>query len=353
MELIDRYVYAVMKRLPAGQRADIEKELRGLIEDMLTESSANPDAAIGATGSSASPDVAIEAVLKNLGHPALLAARYRGQEQHLIGPGLYFMYALVLKIVLLATGGGLLIAMVVNLVVDGGTDALKTIGETVGSLITGLTGAFGWVTLIFAAVERYSPEQIGKINDEVFDPQDLPQVPVKKDLIHPSDPIASMVFILIAMVAATYVPRFVGIFNAGELNNTMIPLFNESVYRLYLPFILGTLALDLIREIAKLITGRWTLPLSAFYLVAELPSLILTLIMMNDTGLFNDGFFTQLFIWMQRPDPMIWDLPMKLFVSRVIIGLACFGLFADTVQMIARMIRKTMGSAKFTRIIKN
>jgi hypothetical protein len=35
MEMIDRYVYAVTKRLPEKQREDVSDELRGLIEDML------------------------------------------------------------------------------------------------------------------------------------------------------------------------------------------------------------------------------------------------------------------------------------------------------------------------------
>ena len=73
MELIDRYVYAVVKRLPATQRADIEKELRSLIEDMTAE-----------TVAAGQPEKsAVDSVLRQLGHPALLAAQYRGVEQHL------------------------------------------------------------------------------------------------------------------------------------------------------------------------------------------------------------------------------------------------------------------------------
>lgn len=42
MELIDRYVYAVVQKLPEQQRNDIRKELYGLIEDMLEERSPLP-----------------------------------------------------------------------------------------------------------------------------------------------------------------------------------------------------------------------------------------------------------------------------------------------------------------------
>ena len=36
-ELIERYLYAVTKQLPAKSRQDIERELRGLIGDLLEE----------------------------------------------------------------------------------------------------------------------------------------------------------------------------------------------------------------------------------------------------------------------------------------------------------------------------
>ena len=36
-DLIERYVYAATKRLPSKNREDVSMELRGLIDDMLTE----------------------------------------------------------------------------------------------------------------------------------------------------------------------------------------------------------------------------------------------------------------------------------------------------------------------------
>lgn len=332
MELIDRYVYAVVKRLPAAQRGDIEKELRSLIEDMTAE-----------TVAAGQPEkTAVDTVLRKLGHPALLAAQYRGVEQHLIGPGLYYLYALVLKIVLLATGGGLLIAMLVSFIVNGGQDPLQTILETIGSLFSGLIGAFGWVTLIFAAIERYSPEKIDVAKEEAFDPKDLPEIPEKKDRIHPSDPIASMVFILIAMVLASFVPRFVGLYWTGMTDGQLIPLFQETVYRTFLPFILVTLGLALVKEIAKLVTGRWTIWLTVGALLIDIPGLILTIVMFNHPGLFNPEFFTQAFALTKSSDPLLLGLTMPLFLSRVVIGLAAFGFIVDSIKTLVMLIKKAV-----------
>lgn len=334
MELIDRYVYAVTRRLPAQQRADIEQELRGLIEDMLAKETKS-----GQTGNKA-----VESVLKELGHPALLAARYRGVEQHLIGPSLFHLYTLVLKIVLLATGGGLLIALIVNLLTKGGANPLALVLETFGSLLTGLIGAFGWVTLIFAVIERTSPDQIQSKTAATFDPHDLPDVPQKKDRIHPSDPIAAMVFALIAMVAAFYVPRFLGLYWTGMAEGGMVPLFQEPVYRMYLPFIIVVLAIGLVREIAKLVTGRWTIPLSIFYLLIGIPSLVLTVVFFRDPNLFNPEFFERVFEMIGEPDPMILGLPMPQFISRLMIGLSIFGFVVDGITTLARIIRKTVST---------
>lgn len=73
MELIERYIYAVSRRLPVSQRADIEQELRTLIEDMIQER------CHGEVGQEQ-----IMALLKELGDPAYLAGQYREEQKYLI-----------------------------------------------------------------------------------------------------------------------------------------------------------------------------------------------------------------------------------------------------------------------------
>lgn len=69
-QLIERYVYAVTKRLPQSQREDVGLELSGLIEEMAQ-------------------DRPVEQILQEMGDPALLADSYRGAERYLVGPN-YF-----------------------------------------------------------------------------------------------------------------------------------------------------------------------------------------------------------------------------------------------------------------------
>src|SRR6478735_2035295 len=74
--LIDRYLHNVGASLPSDRRDDI---VRALAEDKQ------------------------EAVLKHFGHPLALATRY-GPQRHVIGPALFPVYWMTLKI---ALGGAL------------------------------------------------------------------------------------------------------------------------------------------------------------------------------------------------------------------------------------------------------
>ena len=85
MEIIDRYVYAVVKRLPESTRQDVERELRANIQDMLPDDHSEAD---------------VRAVLAKLGNPYRLAEEYRETKRYLIGPSVYDSYITVLRLVI-------------------------------------------------------------------------------------------------------------------------------------------------------------------------------------------------------------------------------------------------------------
>ncbi len=70
MEIVERYVYDVTRRLPEAQRKDIELELRGLIEDMLDEYVQDRDVT----------ESDVEEVLFELGHPRSLRGNIGGRK---------------------------------------------------------------------------------------------------------------------------------------------------------------------------------------------------------------------------------------------------------------------------------
>ena len=89
MELLDRYLHAVRKRLPGKPRDDIVAELRDIL---LTQIEAEETS----RGRRLSEDE-IAAMLKRFGRPMTVAARY-GASNYLIGPALYPAYLASLKL---------------------------------------------------------------------------------------------------------------------------------------------------------------------------------------------------------------------------------------------------------------
>src|ERR1700740_432388 len=90
MELLDRYLQAVKKHLPWKRQDDIIAELRANLESQLEEKEAELGRPL--TQSEA------EEWLKQIGPPIQMAARYQPQ-QYLIGPTLFPIYWIVLKLV--------------------------------------------------------------------------------------------------------------------------------------------------------------------------------------------------------------------------------------------------------------
>ena len=81
MDLVDRYVHEVGRRLPRRSRSDIEAEIRSTIEDML-------DGYAEKQGSEVDEDMVVE-VLREFGQPEKVAASYHTGKQYLIGPELF------------------------------------------------------------------------------------------------------------------------------------------------------------------------------------------------------------------------------------------------------------------------
>src|SRR5699024_8330363 len=93
VDIIDRYIYAVTKKLAPTERKDVELELHELINEMI---------ASRVNGSNATEED-IRDILLELGHPNKLASKYRSNEKFIIGPELYDSYILILKIALITT----------------------------------------------------------------------------------------------------------------------------------------------------------------------------------------------------------------------------------------------------------
>jgi len=174
MELLERYLQAVKKHLPAKRQADILAELRANMESQLEDKEAELGRPLtqGET----------EDWLRAMGSPLLVASRYRPQ-QYLIGPALYPIYLYVLRVVMVMATLVYTVVSAIVIAVNSPED-LSAIAAAVGRVPGIWVSSAAWVTIVFAALEfvvAHFPEKVPSIADlsGPWSPSALP--PLERD----------------------------------------------------------------------------------------------------------------------------------------------------------------------------
>lgn len=311
-ELIDRYVYDVTRRLPQAQRADIEKELRTLIDDMLA-------------GRGEVKDVTL--ALIELGRPAELAAKYRGTKRYLIGPQVYSVYEMVMKIVLAAVAFGMTLAHVIGGITTPPQSVFLAVAGALGSTGMALVQAFAIVTVIFAVFERFGKGELWKAED--WHPRDLPEVPAGGAVIKKSDPIVALVFSGVFLVVIVAMPWLLGV--GYGLAAPFIPVFNLEVLASAVWLIVLMILVGAAKEVLRLIAGRYTVRLAIVVALLNIASLVLVIVVFGSHAIWNADFLTQ----MQAATGASWfagetAVACWRLVPTVIVALTAIGLITDT-----------------------
>lgn len=143
--MIDRYLNAVAAQLPQDERADIVAELRDLI---LSRFEAKEEE----LGRALTEDEQ-EAILREIGHPLVVAARYRKGPDSLVGPELFPYWLFAVKAGLLVLGAVHALLLLLRLV-SGPDNFGQAIGQAFHSFFgSGLT-LIGVATLAAAIFEH-------------------------------------------------------------------------------------------------------------------------------------------------------------------------------------------------------
>jgi len=144
MDLVNEYLRAVAVLLPKSQREDITAELRDTILNRIEEREAELDHRLS--------DEEIEAVLHEIGHPILVAARYREGPQHVVGPALYPYWEFAVKVAV--TIQVIIAACIIVIRILGGHEPSQAIGQALGSVISGTMMMVGFATVAGWLIER-------------------------------------------------------------------------------------------------------------------------------------------------------------------------------------------------------
>lgn len=338
MKLIDRYVTEVGRRLSLVKgRADIEKELRSTLEDMLEDR-------VQKSGGTADEAMEVE-LLKEYGAPDKVAATYN-PHPYLIGPRMFPFFIKVLKIVLFAISIAFVVITGIKLATMSplaGPEFAKAIGDGLSGIFSAALGAFGNIVLIFAILERFAPISEFKMDeDKVWDPSSLTKEPEPDD-VKPWEPILAIVFIFIALSIFNFNPQLIGVYNFNGEKWTSFPLFTDAFFRL-LPLInIGWVA-EIILNGMLLRSGRWDTTsrlvsigikvfqiVILFLLVTGPAFLAITPESLKAGGIFDDAEAAQILGTMAQQG------------IRIALSLGIFGTVVEIIKMIYKMV--TQGSS--------
>jgi len=273
--LTDRYVTATVRGLDPDQRAEVERELRATIDDMV-------DGRLDA-GAPSRP-AAERDVLLQLGDPVRLAAGYSGRPLHLIGPRFYPQWRRVL-VVLLSTLVPLV--TVVNLVVRLFVDDVAGDGigpSVVSALWVGFMVAVNvvfWVTGVFALAERGKVEGV----DVVWDPDQLPDEAAPGG-VGLGETVASLAFLAVAALAIIWQQTGSAVRNDGQ----GVPVLDPALWSGLLPWLLLVLAAQAVVAVLVHRRGRWSTGLAVAELLLDLAFAVPVLVVLLAGQLFNPAF---------------------------------------------------------------
>lgn len=320
-ELIDRYLYAVTRRMPKAKQEDVAQELRGLIDDMLLER----------CGDRTPEEKDIRIVLTELGSPQDLFNKYdEDSGKCLIGQPYYGTYQSVLKIVFVAVAIGMSIASIILCLVEP-MGAWKAMGTWLGNVYNGLLSAFAIVTVLFAFFYKKNVP-LG----QPFNFDDLPPVPKKKETISKGECYAGIVLSVVFLAVFLTAPQiFCAILTETK---QVIPIFDPAVVRQTWYLIVLFAVCGITREIVKLLEGRYNKTVLVTVVVCDLASAGLSIWWLRGFDLMNPEFVNSITVLFDGDAEFI----VRIFSNFQLFFLGCilFALVLDILEGVIKTVRK-------------
>lgn len=273
-QLIERYVYAVTKRLPVSQREDVGLELGGLIGEMAQERT-------------------VEQVLYELGDPALLADSYRGTSRYLVGPHYFDFYILVLKIVGFAVTLGITISLGIGFLFNAPSTFGSFFTQLAGTLFSAYAQAFAWVTITFWIIEWQQKRRGVDAPLEPWSLDSLPEIPSSSTIIPRSEPIVSLVFLVLVFAGLNSAPWILKVTDLEHSIHLVSPFVPEVFRRMIALFNL-TIVIAMGIEFAKLYSGVQSKRLAVLTIGLKSISLAISLYIVAGSGIWNPNFVQEM-----------------------------------------------------------
>ena len=277
MTWTDRYLATVLRSIPEAKRADVEQELRSLIEDGIEER----------VGAGEDGVAAERGVLESLGDPAQLAAAYTGQPAYLVGPDLFPLYRrFVPRLIAVAVPIAGIVMMAVKLA--GGGDPLHALTAGIsGAINIGIQIAF-WATVTFVFLEWAGPAR--QARSEIvaatgrWTLERLPKLASGR--ISVGETAGEVVTVLITM--GIFV--FVATLRTSDASGVEVPLLDSTFTSVWLPILLALIALRGYSHVLAYNAGRWTTKLAAYHALVHVTFAIPVVVVALSNQLVNRQF---------------------------------------------------------------
>lgn len=316
-DLIERYVYAATKRLPGKNREDVSMELRGLIDDMLTER----------CGDETPTEKDIRVVLTELGTPMEVYAKYdENADKCLIGQPYFSTYKFVVKIVLAAVLLGMTIVSVIQAVVEP-TVWYEMISEWIGNLSGSLMTAFAFVTILFAFFQDKGIRLDASANLD-----ELPSVPKKKQEISVVESVVGLVLNVVFAVVFLLTPQVICAINSQT--GAATPVFQTEVIRAHWYIIVLMAVLGIVGESIKLLERSYNRKVMFTTIVTNALSAVAAAIWLSNKDMINPEF-----IHVMR---QVAGEGVALFEQfpQILLAILIFALTIETIETIVKTLRK-------------
>ena len=324
--IIERYIYAVTRRLPEEMREEVKEELNGNIYDMLSQ---NPT------------DEEIDKVLHELGHPRELAKNYRGHDRYVVSPLFYDDYIQVLKIVSIVILAITLTFGTFESIIN--IESVKIIGmiaevmgDIVGNVFTAFATAFFWVTLIFCGIDYAARNN--KFPEWKL--KDLPEIP-KPNTTKISRVESVVGLILGTIFSAIFIVllmRYVELLGIYEDGVMVSQLLNKEVTDKFIIFFGISAAFGILVNLLKLNFGEWRLSLAIVYTIDQMISIVLMVLFLRADGLILNEAFVKISSYFDTTAAVIQD-----HFNRGVVGLIVFVSVLVAIDLIITWVKTMKG----------
>ena len=282
-KLVEKYVYDVVRRLPAEIREDVKEELKANISEMIVDET---------------NDEEVKKILYSMGSPKKLAGSYMKGKKSIISAEWISDYKHVLKLVLIILGSiAFIFGLIEALQEYDATTPLGIFAEVLSSVISNvinsLLSGFAIVTLIFILIDNY-----GDKSDD-WKIENLPEPPKEINLrISRTSSITGLVFTIIFGSLWIYILYNSNIYFAwySDANgwNLIASLFNLDYTRVFVPIFLISIVLDIVVYIFKIKYATWNKKLAIIYVFAKVISVIVVVIFLSGSNLISDQFISKI-----------------------------------------------------------